>query len=322
MFQYKYCYYHKEVNELNKITYLDLQTELLSMFTPSSEQKEIHYLNDSKTWYMTPEQGRGYIAVHDSEQYASGMFDSEYCLLQKHSSKLMGLMPDNFTYLDLGPGAGKKSKLILNEAIALEKTPFYGYVDVSSFILGAAAETLQDLNLEQKPFLGNFVDEDNLSLMKQQLPNQPKFVYLGSTFANYEPNCLLYTFRHFLNSNDVLYVSMQEKPENIDSLLEQYSVEAYPSGFLEGLSQLGLHPKQLEVRYSEKNQRVENYVVIEKVPSLLENYVKEGDKIVFFTSRKTTRDNFEKDITLNFAGDFFYENGFMAFAGKRNEIWR
>lgn len=299
---------------------LKLQKDLLSLLKPVLiNNKKLFYLNDSMTWYQTPQQALAYIASHKDPVYASKMLDSEFDLIKRNVSKIISCLPEDFTYLDLGPGVGEKSKLLLEEALYQKKNPFYSAIDISRTMLDVAVSTLSSLNLDSKTFVGDFSKKDDLDLVLRHLPSNPKFIYLGSTLSNYPTESMLSFLSNFCEHQDLIYVSMQEKPKDIASVIKQYETAAYTSGLSEGLRQLGFSADKLSVRYNEETFDVENYLVLERVPELLKDTCLEiGDELVFFSSKKPSRDFFKENINKYFKnGSYFFENGFLVFCGKR-----
>lgn len=297
---------------------LQLQNDLLKLFIKYKDDGKItHYLNDSKTWYVTPSQAKAYLDSHDDPKYASKMLGPEYALLQNNVDLIVEGLPEEFVYVDLGPGLAKKSRLILEHAIATGRKPVYSAVDISPIMLETAEHTLSDLNLESKTFLGDFSKKDNLYLVNKQLPNKPKFVYLGATISNYNTAYILDVLSSCFSSDDLVYLSMQEKPENIDFVIKQYETQAYTQGLAEGVRQLGFDSTKMKVRFNEETHDVENYLEVEEVPFLLENMnVKAGDEVVFFTSKKSTRNYFQQHVDQFFEGNYIFEQGFMGFVGN------
>lgn len=308
---------------------LQLQQELIKLI---SEQAALHDLfgqrkkgekrtfdlADSKFWYLTTEQAEAYISSYGDSNYATKMQGPEYELLKNNSKKIINLLSDSFTFLSFGPGLEVNGKLLMNESILREKTPNYVGIDISPIILDATKKTLSTFEIEKNFFVGDFENREHLDLVNRQVPNNQKFVYLGATLSNYDTDMMLNFLRDTLSGDDLVYVSMQEKPSDIQALVDQYE-DIVKSDMFDGVNQLGFDRSMIKPRYNESNSCMEAYVRVDTVPSLLEGLVSKWDELVFFTSKKPTKEYFQEKVSQYFKGEYFFENGFMGFVGKKNE---
>lgn len=301
------------------VAHLKLQQELLKLLTKDISKQGIFYLNDSKTWYMTDEQAKTYLALGERDDvYAKRMLSAEYSFLQEHISEFTDVLPDEYLCADLGPGYPDKTKFIMQESIQEGKDVSYAAIDISPYILNVVEQTIQPLAIDRSAFVGDFTSKEEFPLFYKQIKNIPKFFYLGETLGNYDTSTLLSFYHRNIQSDDLFYFSMQEQPQDINIILEQYSPEFYLDGFDVPVAQLGLDSKKLQTRYNYETYDIETYVEVEEIPELLKDTnVKEGDEIVFFTSKKPTREYFQKHISQYFQGNYFYDKGFMGFIGKK-----
>jgi len=90
-------------------------------------------------------------------------------------------------------------------------------------------------------------------------------------------------------------------------------------GMTQGVRDLGFDSNSLKLRYNKDSFDVEEYLEVDEIPPLLKHTpLKKGDEVVFFTSRKPPREYFQEQISEFLDGDYFFENGFLSFVGKKN----
>ncbi len=312
---------------------LELQKDLLKLFLKAIKRtqrqyelgipgkkdsglKRTIYVDDSKTWYSTKTRTKAYVDLHNCEGYSDKILGPEYSLIENNIEIFIDSLPDEFVYFDLGPGLAKKSKLILEGALKAGKTPLYTAIDISPDMLEVTQNTLKDLDLETKLFVGDFANAEHIDLINKQIPVLPKFVYLGTTLSNYSTPWMLKYLSSSFSYKDKFYLSMQEKPLDVSSVVKQYESILDIFVFDWGVRILGFNSDERYIRFNHNTNAIESYIDVDVIPLLLKDSgLVKGDRLVFFTSRKPTRGYFKEQIDNLFSGSYIFENEMMSFVG-------
>ena len=137
-----------------------------------------------------------------------GLTRADERLLCEHACDIANLIPPSPAVIELGSGAGRKTRYILNALRSPRSELRYFPIDVSRQALARCRRELFDVAdvcpIEQ-PYLSGLA-----AAAAHRLPGQSLLIlFLGSTLGNFEPSCaleFLRDVREWLNPGDALLV--------------------------------------------------------------------------------------------------------------------
>jgi len=286
----------------------------------NTRTRKIIYLDDSKTWYMDKEQVNTYLELYNGGDYSKGMLEGEKRLIEDNIDDIVKQLPEKYSFIDLGPGTADKSGKIIRESILKEKEVNYHAIDINEFMLETALKNIEEIRKKSKDksltvqgYLGDFTE--HFSIISKQIMG-PKFIYLGSTFVNYDPKTILKLYSQNMDEKDQIYISAQ-KPYNIKEIIKQYSVGGYNLMMKPMLAALGFTDVNKESSVRFENGAIEHFIKIDELTPTLKDCANIGDEIVTFTSRKPTKEQFENSISKRFKGEYYENDTHIAFIGNK-----
>ncbi|MSS75184.1 hypothetical protein EXS73_03160 [Candidatus Pacearchaeota archaeon] len=243
---------------------------------------------DSKLWYLTPEQAKGYLSLDSEPNYrnATGQPQGQD-LLKESAQEILELVGDAvFNIVDLGCGDGKKAASLIIELKKQRPTLKLRYcpVDISGYMVSAAIETFSKLKIgEIVEFKYNISDFENLEnitpLLRKEGFKRNVILLLGNTLGNFEVNELLYEIRTGMTDGDVFIVDTAIDDHKQEARAESYRLNKQANEWMIHIPlQLGLTRKEVEFGARFRNQRIEIYYSI-----LVDKNIKFQDKSVRFT---------------------------------------
>jgi|SRR5579871_2599112 len=143
----------------------------------------------------------------------------EYRILEKTSNEIAQIMSKNKTgildVIELGPGDGHKSRLIINALLTSNLTVNYYPIDISERALLLLSENLfSSTLLNTHAIIADYID--GITHINKQSSNPKLVLFLGSSIGNFDPKTsldFLQTLKNNLNPDDFLLIGFDQKKE-------------------------------------------------------------------------------------------------------------
>ncbi|HSX40468.1 MAG TPA: L-histidine N(alpha)-methyltransferase [Candidatus Saccharimonadales bacterium] len=258
-------------------------------------------LADSKLWYLTDAQSQDYLNLEHQGDYKSSVTDKEVALLRQHVPDIISMLHNShYNLIDLGCGDGTKAAAIiqdLTEKLKLRYCP----IDISSYMVRAAAQTLRDTGFgDVVEFKWNVSDFENLTnitpLLREGKFQQHCMLLLGNTLGNFDTDDMLHGIKQSMRQGDTLVVGngLRESDDD-DDVTRPYQAKSLDEFLIHVLEQVGLSANDVEYNARFKNSRVEMYYKVKnnKTVNHFDKSVqfKSGDEILTAISYKFTKDS-------------------------------
>ncbi|MEM7814875.1 MAG: L-histidine N(alpha)-methyltransferase [Candidatus Aenigmatarchaeota archaeon] len=238
-------------------------------------------VDDSKLWYLMPEQARGYLEYLNEEGYKGGL--KEMGLLRKHAAEIVsGLADGPLNIVDLGCGDGRKAVPII-EHLYGKCAIRYCPIDISRFMVDRAAEAVGKLGIAAVKETWSVHDFERLEELSPHLRSggfdRCMFMLMGNTVGNFETHKILGEIAEGMRERDALIVGSgldngKLGEEAISQLKRSKVSECF---FSHVPAQLGLDLADLEYDVKFRNSRLDFYYKINADRS-----VSHGDKRIDF----------------------------------------
>lgn len=291
----------KEINDL-------IFKELLKRGYKLEGKTRVWDLADSKLWYITPKQSQGFLDLERNKEYKKSIINKEGELIKDNFNLIIDYLRfKSCNLVDLGCGDGKKAVLFI-ERLKNKINLRYCPIDISSYMVKRAVETIRQLNIGVVEFKWNISDFENLAnitplLINNQFNNN-FMLLLGNTLGNFDREEMLNGIAKSMKKGDVILIGNGLKPNSSDDLVKPYQNQLIDSFLINVIKQIGL--KENEVSYGTRfvNSRVEIIytLLIDKKISYLSKEVdfKKGDIIVTAISYKYSKDTLKKVLSKFF----------------------
>ena len=201
-------------------------------------------------------------------------------------------LPSNFEYIDLGPGTEHKEQFFFDELKKQGKQFTYFPVDISQYYLDLSAEHATKQNIPVKTVQASFEE-----LAERLGPsNVPRFVNLGLTFSNYEPEFILPLLKTIAGNHGFVFINahMRDRVDMV-ALQKVYAIDALNLAD-EKLLLLGLDPVT-DVTEREATDSVEVWCRVINSNKELETIgIKNGDKLLVLRSLRYTTDSLQEAL--------------------------
>ena len=267
-------------------------------------------LADSKLWYLSTDQAKGFLNLEKDENYRREIVEKEVKLIKDNLIKIIKILPSkNYNLVDLGCGNGQKASLFIESLRKYIKLRYYP-IDISSYMVRKAAETIRRLNVgEVLEFRWNISDFENLEnitpLFRDSVYHNHLMLLLGNTIGNFDKEDILHGIKNSMDKGDVLLIGNGLSSKFKHNWLEDYKTKKVNDWLIKIPLSLGL--KREEVEYSARfvNSRVEELYIIKKDKKIKhlgrEVDFKKGDIIIAAISYKYGKADFEKILNKFFS---------------------
>lgn len=134
------------------------------------------------------------------------------------------LLPQEFDYIDLGPGTEHKEQFIFEAVKRPGKYFNYIPVDIDEKYLELAAGHAEQQGIPVVPIRSPFEE------LADRLPvsHMPRFVSIGLTYTNYAPSTILPLLKSIAGDNGHIFINSQIRERiNMPEMVEVYSQEVY-----------------------------------------------------------------------------------------------
>ena len=266
--------------------------------------------SDSALLY-TPEAVEGYEEIQQVDNnYHSTVTAPETKLLKGIADDVVKELPDNFYYVDLGPGTEHKEKVFFDAAKEQGKEFIYYPIDVSKHILDSASTFAYGLDIEPRPIQASFEE------CAKYLPKDKthRFVSLGLTFVNYHVKDVLELLGNIIGSNGSAFITIHARDRVDMKLVREIYLEQFEPILFKKISLLGLDPEK-DVENVDLTDGVQMWCdVINPSEPMQQKGIKKGDRLLVFQSLRRTLDEWLDDIKNVFPNISVFDNG-LPFVG-------
>ncbi len=229
---------------------------------------------DSKLWYLTPEQARGFLAIENSPAYSAAITEKEVALLRTHLktiSRTLNRKPTNL--IDLGCGDGAKAVLCIEDF--MRETPVrYCPIDISAYMVQEATHAIESRGLAPvERIFWNISDFENLDNVAPLFRNKDFsthcFLFLGNTLGNFDSKDILHGIRRGMEPGDVLVIGNGISfGQSEQEWIQTYTSTEIDDFCFKVLSQVGLSRDNVKFEVKFENGRVEMRYVILKATTV------------------------------------------------------
>ncbi len=219
--------------------------------------------------------------------------------LQSVVKDIADILPDNFEYIDLGPGTEHKEQFLFDELKMQGKTFTYIPVDISDHFLDIAESHATKQGI---PVLRTKASFEELPELLSK-PTIPRFVSIGLTFSNYTPQDILKLLSDIAGENGYAFINAQMR-DRVD-MVELQKVYQDDATHLadEKVRLVGLDPVQdITLRLADDGFRV-SCSILRSNKELEDVGLKSGDKMIVFQSLRYTKELLENELS-----DYNYES--------------
>jgi Histidine-specific methyltransferase, SAM-dependent len=212
--------------------------------------------------------------------------------LQSIAKNVTDILPNNFEYIDLGPGTEHKEQFLFDELKKQGKTFTYVPVDISDHFLDIAESHASKQGIPVRRMKASFEELPEL-LVK---PDTPRFVSIGLTFSNYVPQDILNLLVNIAGENGYAFINAQMR-DRVDMVELQKVYKDDVTHLVDDKVRLiGLDPIQdITPRLVDDGFRVSCFV-LRSNNVLVEMGIKNGDKLIVFQSLRYTKDSLEIEL--------------------------
>lgn len=199
------------------------------------------------------------------------------------------MLPNDFDYIDLGPGTEHKEQFFFDEFKALGKSFTYIPVDISKYYIELAEKHAQNQGISVNGVQSSF---EELPLLLGSA-TRARFVNLGLTFSNYAPEVILKLLQDIAGQGGYAFINSHIR-DRVDmvALEKVYAADAISLAD-EKLKLIGLDPAS-DVTPRETNQEVRAWcTVIHTNDELRAIGINDGIKLIVFQSLRYTKDSLE-----------------------------
>ena len=246
--------------------------------------------SDSLLLYIPGSEG-DYQAIQTIENpYYEAVTKPEREYLQSIASKVVGQLPRQFDYVDLGPGTEHKEQFIFDAAKEQNKKFTYIPVDINNKFLELAENYAGAQGIPTQSIHTSFEE------LVHKLPsnNIPRLVSLGLTYTNYAPQEILRLLKDIAGKKGYIFIDTQIRDRvDMGNLVKIYSQDGY---FISAkkLQLIDLGREDVETHVDDG---IRVWATLKNsTPQLIQKGIKAGATLLLFQSRRNTVDTFEEEI--------------------------
>ncbi|HOX40675.1 MAG TPA: L-histidine N(alpha)-methyltransferase [bacterium] len=255
-------------------------------------------LADSKLWYLTPRQAKGFVSLEQTKDYKASIIDKEISLIRRHLPDFLSeLSSKSYNIIDLGCGDGKKAALFIEE-FTKHLQIRYCPIDISAYFVNVASKEIRKLKIgDVLEFKWNISDFENLDNVLPLL-RVPSFKYnflmlFGNTMGNFDSEYILHEVKTSMTKGDVLLVGVGITDKKGDSWIKEYKDETINKWLVQVPMLLGIQEADLEYDVRFINSRIEEFYTLKRDMDIthLDKTIsfKKGDVILVAISYKYSK---------------------------------
>jgi hypothetical protein len=237
------------------------------------------------------------VASYESLQEADTPYNKlvtrpERSYLESIASGVVSLLPQKFDYIDLGPGTEHKEQFFFDEAKKQGKKFTYLPVDISSHYLLLAEKHASEQGIPVHAMQCSF--EELAGELGES--ETPRFVSLGLTFSNFEPQHILNLLKGIAGNGGFVFINAQMRDRVDMAALQEVYQEDGVTLADDKLRLVGLDPHN-DVAERKANDKVEVWgEVLNPSEKLKEMSMEPGDKLLLFRSLRYTKEQLEEEL--------------------------
>ncbi len=224
--------------------------------------------------------------------------------LQSIADDLVRELPNQFSYIDLGPGTQHKEQFIFDAARRQNKRFTYVPVDISLHFLQLAQRYAEHQVVPTMPFLCAFEE------LPGKLPStvSSRFVSLGLTFGNYDPQIILSLLHAIAGEDGLSFVDVQVRDRtDMQAVCAMYKLDASRRTFDPKIALLGINVDR-DVADRTSDDGINFWYILKNVtPKLSALGMKPGDKLLVLRSTRYTKKLLEIELRRVFASATFFD---------------
>ncbi len=226
--------------------------------------------SDSLLLYL-PGSDENYDTVQETDTpYHTLVTAPERAYLRDIAEDIVAALPNEFEYIDLGPGTEHKEQFIFDALERAGKRCVYRPVDISERYLKLSAEHAGAQGIAVQPIRSPF------EALPQVLGSSrmPRFVSLGLTYSNYHPEKILPLVKEIAGEGGVVFIEAQIRERtDMDTIQEIYrGVADLMAG--DKIRLLGLDPEK-DIERSDVTDEVRVWYTLKVAPRSLPRRVYE-----------------------------------------------
>ena len=216
----------------------------------------------------------------------------EHEYLQLIAKNIADILPNNFEYIDLGPGTEHKEQFLFDELKKQGKTFTFVPVDISDHFLEMAESHATSQGIPVRKVKASF--EELPEVLRES--TTPRFVSLGLTFSNYAPQEILKLLTDIAGVNGFVFINAQMR-DRVDMIeLQKVYQEDAVRLVDDKVRLIGLDPStDISPRIADDGFRV-SCLVINSNPVLENIGIASGDKLIVFQSLRYTKESLESEL--------------------------
>ncbi|MES2216461.1 MAG: L-histidine N(alpha)-methyltransferase [Patescibacteria group bacterium] len=249
--------------------------------------------SDSLLLYISSSAIEGYEAMQDTNAaYFKLITKPERDYLQSIAKDVVDVLPNKFEYIDLGPGTEHKEQFFFDELKRQGKEFTYIPVDISEYYLKRAVQHANDQGIPVRPVQASF--EEVAEILGE--PTVPRFVSIGLTFSNYEPQVILSLLKGIAGQKGICFINAQMRDRvAMNALQKEYATDSVTLAD-DKLKLLGLDPS-FDVTPRKTDDGIRAWCsIINPSKELLERGLIKGDELLVFESLRYTLEQLETEI--------------------------
>ena len=216
----------------------------------------------------------------------------EHEYLQLIAKNIADILPNDFEYIDLGPGTEHKEQFLFDELKKQGKTFTFVPVDISDHFLEMAESHATSQGIPVRKVKASF--EELPEVLRES--TTPRFVSLGLTFSNYAPQEILKLLTDIAGVNGFVFINAQMR-DRVDMIeLQKVYQEDAVRLVDDKVRLIGLDPStDISPRIADDGFRV-SCLVINSNPVLENIGIASGDKLIVFQSLRYTKESLESEL--------------------------
>lgn len=216
----------------------------------------------------------------------------EHSYLKTIAEQVAERLPDSFDYIDLGPGTEHKEQYFFDAFTSKGKQFTYVPVDISEYYLNIARKHAEHQGIPCDPVQSSF---DELPVRLGTV-SRPRFVSLGMTFSNYEPQVIIELLKNIAGAGGTSFIVAQMRDRIDMDALQQIYQEDVSHVIDDKLRLLGFDPDaDVTPRIADEGIRAWT-TVLRSNPVLEKMGVRAQDKLLVFQSLRYTKSSLEESL--------------------------
>lgn len=251
----------------------------------------------------TPASSSAYENIQRNEHgYKKIVTGAEASFIEKVAPKIVDKLPQSFTYVDFGPGTEHKERFFQNAIKKQNKDILYVPVDISKQMLDVANTFAINAGFKTYPIHNTF---ENVVGILDGLNSDYRFISLGLTFINYEPDKILNILKKAADNNGSVFITAHIRERlDMETVRKTYESSVAKDMINGKLRLVGIDP-ETDIDNVEVTDEIKIYVTLKNTNPTLEKLgVDVGDKLFVLRSYRYSLDEL-KEILSGYGVDYY-----------------